>query len=338
MHTYHKSVWQSPTSTCNKVGSSKLKSTQNHSQWSPSTTEKPRTPRFIQWQLPANLEDGGISTQLPVTPQLSHHTTVLQPPLDKSTVGSTHNSTPLLPDMGLRNPCATSPPSQLDTPELDDSSSTLSLSDCTANTPNVLPIDPWILDGKEFVETRDHGIQLYSSEGDGRRRSNDEAVTSVHDQADAHILNKQLPKGQADCMEVETYPCPNMEDLPRPSTMSNQKRLSRLPESTVESYNHRTSLATKNQKPLTRARAREEAAKNSNKQNQQLQMRSQRGNITEGEELFLKELARKIASEEEVFKVFLDNFPVRSKSFVRRHWVRVQPLPQRMTRSRTKRQ
>lgn len=330
IHTYHKSVWQNPASTCNRVGSSKSKSTQSRSQHSPSTTEKPRTPRFIQWQPPANLEGSHISTQSPVTPKLFHHTTVLQPHSEESKVGSTHNSTPLLQDIGLGNPCAISP-SQLDTPELDNSSSILSLADCTANTSNDLPIDPRILDGKGLMETRDHSIQLYPSEVDGKRRSSGEAMTSVHNKADAHILNEQLSaKKQADCME----------DLPRPSTTNNHECLSKLPEYTVESDNdHRTaSLATKNQKPFTRARAREAAAKNNNKIGRQLKTRSRRENITEREELFLKELARKTTYEEEVFKAFLGNFPDRSKSFVQRHWVKVQPLPQRVTRSRTKRQ
>lgn len=141
-------------------------------------------------------------------------------------------------------------------------------------------------------------------------------------------------------MEVEIYPCPNMKDLPWPSTTSNHICLSRLPGSTVESdNNHRTAnLATKNWKPFTRARAREEAAKNHNKKSQQLKTKSRRENIIKREELFLKKLARETTSEDKVLKAFLNNFPDRSKSFVQQHWVKVKPLPQQMTRSRTKRQ
>lgn len=339
IHTYHKSVWQNPASTCNRVGLSKSKSTQSRGQRSPSTTKKLQTPKIIQWQPPANLEDSRISTQSPVTPQPFRHTTVLQLPPDESKAGSTHNSK--LQDTGLENPHVTSPPSQHDTPKLDNSSSIPSLSDSTANTPNLLPIDPQILDGEELVETGDHSVQLYPNEDDGRWISNGGAAISVHDKADAHILDKQLSaKQRADCMDVEIYPCPNMEDLPWPSTTSNHKCPSRLPESTVESdNNHRTAnLAIKNQKPFTRARAREEAAKNRNKKGRQLKTKSQRENITEREELFLKKLARETTSEDEVFKAFLDNFPDRSKSFAQRHWVKIEPLPQRMTRSRTKRQ
>ena len=98
--------------------------------------------------------------------------------------------------MGLKNPLVTSPPSQHDTPELDDSLSIPSLSNFTANTPNLLPVDPQIQDGEELVETRDHSVQLYPNEDDGRQRSSDRAVISIHDKADAHILDKQLSAKQ----------------------------------------------------------------------------------------------------------------------------------------------
>ena len=119
-------------------------------------------------------------------------------------------------------------------------------------------------------------------------------------------------------MEVEIYPYPNMDFLPWPLTMSNQKCLLRLPKSTVESdNNHRTArLAIKNWKPFTRARAREEAVKNCNKKGWKVKMRLQWENITKREELFLKKLAREITSEDEVLRIFLDNFLDRSKSFI----------------------
>lgn len=207
IHTYHKSVWQSPASTCNRVGLSKSKSTQSRGQRSPSTTKKLQTPKFIQWQPPANLEDSRISTQSPVTPQPFRHATVLQLPPDESKIGSTHNSK--LQDMGLENPHVTSPPSQHDTPELDNFSSNPSLSNTTANSPNLLPIDPQILDGEELVETGDHSVQLYPNEGDGRRRSNGGDAISVHDKADAHILDEQLSaKQRADSWRLKSIHVP----------------------------------------------------------------------------------------------------------------------------------
>ena len=99
-------------------------------------------------------------------PQLFQYTTVLQPSLEELKIGSTHNSK--LQDMGLENPLVTSPSSQYDTLELDDSLSILSLSNFTVNAPNLLPIDPQVLDSEELVETRDHSVQLYPNKDNGR--------------------------------------------------------------------------------------------------------------------------------------------------------------------------
>ena len=43
---------------------------------------------------------------------------------------------------------------------------------------------------------RDHSVQLYLNKGDGRWRSSSGAVISIHNEADAHILDEQLSAKQ----------------------------------------------------------------------------------------------------------------------------------------------
>ena len=101
--------------------------------------------------------------------------------------------------MDLKNSHVTLSSFQHDISELDNFSSNLSLSNTTANSSNLLPIDPQILDDEELMKTEDHSVQLYPNEDDERWRSNGRDVISVHDKADAHILDEQLSaKQQAD--------------------------------------------------------------------------------------------------------------------------------------------
>ena len=229
-----------------------------------------------------------------------------------------------------------SPPlSQPRTPELSETSSVSSLPDFTAGTPDILSIEPQVLADGEIPEMDDHNVRLCLSAGEGGWKSSGDAPTSAYGEAEALGLDEQLlAKQPSDCMGLESDSCPNPEDSRRPSTT--KKRLSRLFESIDESDipQETTNFDVKVRRPFTRARAREVAARNTGRKGQKLRTGLRSAKITAEEDLFLKEMTKKASSEEAIFKVFLEKFPSRSKSFLQRNWIKVQPLSQRMTRSR----
>jgi len=82
--------------------------------------------------------------------------------------------------------------------------------------------------------------------------------------------------------------------------------------------------------PLVRAKEKKQAERNHQNNKRNPGKCSQKAKFTKEEDLSLKELMKSGCNSEEAARAFLEKFSGRTKPFLRRHWGKIQPLPQRL--------